>query len=304
MDPDFPITQPLEGLVHTCPSLEDHALDKNDLEHTCPLDIGRHRTDPQHDLGVLDQIPLETLNAVLVRRVSQRAMQVINSLPQFRTIIRHGISSLRGILSVEAGSRVCFLCCSEQTRYLPLSSAEVSRSFGLGRKLLTSLRKMRSVPGCYSPNENSCRTRLVLTDPESARRAGIAFHGSALAIEQHVTRAASMKMEVYCAKVARKARGVPGPTPRQPPSMSVRANPNVALAKRCMAIVCAPSLFSPIASSAEWGFHCVGCQRLSRSRPLHWRRKYTVDTFDDHILQCGPIVDDKHCSPDDKPLNQ
>lgn len=61
-----------------------------------------------------------------------------------------------------------------------------------------------------------------------------------------------------------------------------------------MAVVRAPSMSLP-AASKEWGFYCEGCRDQTRSRPLHWRRKYTVETFKDHILQHGHIVDGVHC---------
>ncbi|KAM3423853.1 hypothetical protein BST61_g1250 [Cercospora zeina] len=271
----------LEGLVYPYPNLKDYTLDENELERTCPLDLGRHHVDPQHDLGALNGLPLEILDDVLIqldlralmdfRAVNQRAMQVVDSIPQFRTIVKHSTSSLRGILSIEAGSdstcrdlyqalssarcelcndfggyiylldcsRVCFLCFSENDRYLPLSSVEVAHNYGLDRSHVARLRRMKSVPGCYSPNEKKCPTRLLLVDRESARGAGIAFHGSALAMEQHVARAASTKLEKQRERTARRLEGASGPD--QSPSLSVSGrNGRLLYAKRFMAIVRAP----------------------------------------------------------------
>lgn len=330
-----PIPRALEGAVYPCPNLRDFTLDENDLERTCPLDLGHHSLDPQCALGMLDELPLEILSEILAqvdirslmdfRRVNQRAMQVVDSISQFRTIVRHCPNSLRGILSVEAGSyiscqdlyctlrtsrcekcddfggyiyvldcsRVCFLCISERHEYLPLSASDAIRSFGINRMLLASLHSMRSVPGCYSPNQRNCRTRLLLIDSESARRAGVARHGSVLAMEQHVARAASKSLEEYHKRVSQKAAGVPGPVPRQPPSAMVRGK-RTGDARRFMAAVHAPWVDMPT-NSAEWGFHCVGCERQYRCRPLHWRRKYIVNTFNDHILECGRIINGSHC---------
>ncbi|KAF2207767.1 hypothetical protein CERZMDRAFT_50397 [Cercospora zeae-maydis SCOH1-5] len=290
MVPNIRIPKSLEGLVYPYPNLKDYTLDENELERTCPLDLGRYYVDPQYDLGTLDGLPLEVLDDVLVqldlrslmdfRAVNQRAMRAVDAIPQFRTIVKHSASSLRGILSIEAASdstcqdlyqaissprcelcndfggyiyllncsRVCFLCFSENDRYLPLSPFEVTYNYGLDRNHIVGLRRMRSIPGRYSPNEKDCPTRLLLVDRESARGAGIALHGSALAMEQH----------------------------------------------RFMAIVRAPYVSLPD-NPAEWGFHCAGCERKYRSRPLHWRRKYASDTFDLHIRQCGSVINGEHC---------
>jgi hypothetical protein len=277
-------------------------------------------------------IQLDIASLMTFRSVSQRAMQVVDSIPQFRTIVRHSLSSLRSIISVEAGpyitcqdlcrvigdfrcedcndfagyiyvlncSRVCFLCFSKKDRYLPLTPSEACRAFGIDRRLAMASRKLKSVPGCYSPNEKASSTRLILIDPESARVAGIAFHGSALAMEQHVARVASEQSAKYRERLSRRADGEPGPSPRQPPRPAGVARSLTSFAKRFMAVVRAPSVAS-LEASTEWGFHCVGCERQYDRRPLHWRRKFTMDTFGDHLVQCGPILSDKHVLPQSSP---
>ena len=47
-------------------------------------------------------------------------------------------------------------------------------------------------------------------------------------------------------------------------------------------------------NAVEWGFHCVGCEDKHIDRPLHWRRKYCVETFNAHIEECGSVHDRKH----------
>ncbi|CZT21520.1 uncharacterized protein RCC_07383 [Ramularia collo-cygni] len=327
MNQESPTAVSLEGLVYPHPNLTDHTLDDNDLERNCPLDLGRHHVQPRHDLGALDGLPLEILSAILVdtplrslmefRRVNQRAMQVVDSIPQFQTCTRYTLAPLRGILSINAGShttcqdlfralitskceecedfagfiylldctRVCLLCFSEKQRYVPLSSAEVLRHYGLNRGRLASLIGMRSVPGCYSPNEKTVPARLELFDQASARHAGIQLYGSAVAMEQHTSQTAARKFE----KRRASSSGRPASTP-------ARGNPRSSFAKRFMAVVRAPTVDVSI-GSVEWGFHCLGCKRQYRKPPLHWRRKYTIQTFEEHVRECGPIVDGEHVLP-------
>jgi len=110
---DSPI---VEGMTYRRPNLKDFTLDDNSLTHTCPLDYHRHHLDPKHDLGVLDELPLELLEFVLVqidlrsltdfRRINNRAMQVVDPILEYRLMQRHAPDLLRGILSVELGLHI------------------------------------------------------------------------------------------------------------------------------------------------------------------------------------------------------
>lgn len=320
----------IEELTYRRPNLTDFALDDNNLAWHCPLDNERHHTTPKFTLGILDMLPLEVLSATLVqldlrsltdfRRVNRRAMEVVDSVPQYKTIVVHAPASLRGILSIETGlwiscqdlyekictaeceqcgdfggflylitcKRVCFLCLSEEPNYLPLLRSDAIRRFGLNPNLVASSPHMRSIPGYYSPNEKISRARLTLVDFEFARRAGIALHGSVSLMEQHVSHLANKRLEKYHERLSRRVAGAE-PNPRRPPSGDAwdgrSSNP-----RRFMAIVHAPWL-NLRTKSLEWGFHCVGCQKKYERRPLHWRRKFTTGTFNDHIRQCGDIMD-------------
>lgn len=324
----------LEELTYHRPNIEDQTLDDNDLAEGCPLDNGRHLITPKFSLGALDSLPLELLSAILVqtdlrsltdfRRVNQRAVEVVDSIPEYKAIVANAPDSLRGILTIETGRwitchdlyeklctaeceqcgdfggflyiatcrRVCFICLSEKPNYLPLLRSEAVRKFGLDRSLLASSPYLKSIPGCYSPGWKSVRTRLTLVDPDSARRAGIALHGSVSAMEQYVSAMASKKLEEYRKRVASKAASAPDSTSRRPRSEDSfdgqMSNP-----RRFMAVVRTPWL-DLRTKSLEWGFHCVGCERQYRCRPMHWRRKFTRGTLLDHIRECGDIIDRAH----------
>lgn len=94
---------------------DDSAADK--LHIQCPLDnrLGIGASAPaRHSLGKLDQLPDELLCRILLfadipsltlfRRVNRRAMQIVNSIPQYDAIIRQCPDVIRAILATEANA--------------------------------------------------------------------------------------------------------------------------------------------------------------------------------------------------------
>jgi hypothetical protein len=65
---------------------------------------------------------------------------------------------------------------------------------------------------------------------------------------------------------------------------------------RFVAIVRMPWL-NKESQQLEWGFHCVGYEKLSRP-PLHYRRQFTTASFRQHLEQCGEIQNQKHARAD------
>jgi hypothetical protein len=322
----------LEGQAYYYPSrMKDFTIDDNDLTRTCPLDNHKHHIDPKHDLGALDTLPVELLGLVLLqtdlcslidfRLINNRAMQVVDSLIEHKSIQRHAPDLLRGILSVEMGPhisiqtlfatlkgfkcedcgdfagfiylltcrRVCFYCFTEKPMYFPLTIPEAERKFGIHRRLLTPLPAVKTLPGRYSPDKFKRKARLTLIDSESARQIGIAYHeGSSALMESRVATAESKKMDSWRMKVEADSQGDTGATPRRRrPAAIVQEGPYED-PRRFMTIVHAPWI-RQATNAAEWGFHCVGCNNY---RPLHWRRKYCAETFDEHIKECRRIFSD------------
>jgi hypothetical protein len=224
-------------------------------------------------------------------------MWLVESLPQYKAIRKHAYNALRGIIYIEAGQwttcemlyeklctaeceecgdfggylyiltckRVCFLCLSEDKQYLPLRYRHAIRKLGLKRPILRTLPNMKCIRGTYSPNEKKVRAHLKLVDSNCARSAGITLHGSISAMERYVS-----SMEV------------------QDPFDGKSGNP-----LRFVAIVRTPWL-NESSQELEWGFHCTGCQRSHISRPLHFRRKFTIGSFKEHLRECGNIRHGKH----------
>lgn len=324
-------TAQLEALTY--PEIVANTLDDQGLARRCPLDNGRHEGIPAFDLGDLDKLPLELLSKALVqidlrsltdlRRVNQRAMEVVDSIMQYQVIVAHAPNSLRGILAIGTGQwitcqklydqlciadcdhcgafggylylvtckRVCFFCFSQVPDYLPLPPSDALQRFGLDRRIPKSVPRFRSIPGCYTREETDIRTRLTLVDSACARQAGIALHGSVSAMEQHATDVASMRRLAYAAKRMLKAEGALIPTPHRPPPAKAydgrETNP-----RRFLAIVRAPWL-DLRTRSLEWGFHCLSC--LYMDDPWQWTAKFTAETFHGHFEECGKKMEVGDC---------
>jgi hypothetical protein len=278
--------------------------------------------------NILPTLDVQSLMAF--RRVNRMAMEVVESTPQYKAVAKHAPSALRGIICVEAGKnmsletiheklctaeceecgdfggylyiltckRVCFLCLSQNIRFLPLLRSQAIRKFGLKRHMLRSLPCMTSIPGTYSPLELNRRERQHLVDYESAYLAGIAHHGSIAAMEQCAARIAAREEQRFQKKFSNlpldRSQSFLDqllsliPAPRRDFNDLLEGNP-----LRFMAIVHMPCLVKGT-RELEWGFHCIGCEDLDHSRPLHFRRKFTLATFTEHLEQHGNIRNRKH----------
>ena len=195
-----------------------------------------------------------------------------------------------GYLYLVTCRRVCFLCFTIKTEYLPLLRADAIRKFGLRREDIAALPSMKSVPGYYSPREIKWRARFTLIDHDAAREAGIAAHGSIGSMVQHAYEMKAKRLQQY---EARKALwGTDGPNLHRPRSNDFfdgySSNP-----KRFLGIIRAP-LLNPRTGSPECVFHCIACRPHHYLRPLHWRRVFTRESFEDHIRECGEIIHGQH----------
>ena len=332
----LPITSAphLDNLTYPHPNIEDFTLNDILSASRFPRTKGPPFKLSQTNLGTVDVFPLEFLQMVLsqldlrtltdFRRVNQLAMEVVDSLLQYKTIATYAPIALRGILSIETGrwiscdtlyeklctaeceqcgdfggylyiltcKRVCFLCLSSDSKYLPLSHSEAVKNFGLDRSILNTLPQMRSIPGTYSPHRQQCNKRLALVDSESAYQAGITLHGSLIAMRQYVSDIAAQKLRESVEGLLR------GSTPRRPRTEDIFDGLS-GDGLRFVAIIRTP-WFNRASRKLVWGFHCIGCEtchsrwRFHSRRSLHWRRKFTVESFIEHIEQCGNIENGEH----------
>lgn len=314
-------------------NLNDHTLDDNlpplqaQPQNNC-LD-----PPPTASLGALDRLPIELLQEILIqldlstfmafRCTNRRAKELADHLPQYKAITTNARNALRGILRIGTSRwitckslfeklrtsacehcgdfggylyiltcrRVCFLCFSQDKRYLPLRPGQACRKFGLERGIIQTLPCMRVIPGIYSPNEKKAN-ETTLVDYESAFDAGIARHGSSGAVDEFVAAVAAKKLQAHRMRVLQAQQSGSSRRTRMPPVADPfdmkSANP-----LRFVAIVRVPWLNRTSQDGVEWGFYCVGCGRSS-DFPLHWRRQFTPESFDQHIMQCGDIIDGNH----------
>jgi hypothetical protein len=324
----------LHDLTYPRLNLNDDTLDDNLPSPNSQPEPGCLRLPPRANVGVLDALPPELLQEILSQldlrtltdftRVNRRALELVNSLPQYKAINTHALNALRGILSIETGrwityttlyeklctpgceqcgdfggylylltcKRVCFLCLSQDRLYLPLSPRRATWKFGLDSRIISTLPHMRVIRGIYSPNEKKVGAPSVLVDYGSALRAGISLHGSLSAMNKYVADMEAQKLQAYNARVAAvQQSGSSRGRMRQPrtldPFDAQSGNP-----LRFVAIVRVPWLRRTL-QKLEWGFHCVGCEKSCRP-PLHYRRKFTAASFDDHLKQFGNIQGGKH----------
>jgi len=270
------------------------------------------------------------------RYVNRRAKEVTGSMPQYRAVSTHARTALTGILKIETGrwitcetlykklctgkcekcgdfggylylltcKRACFLCFSNDRKYLPLLVSEAVRKFGLQGGIVETLPQMISLPGIYSHEDLESHQRYILTDYESACLAGIAFHGSASAMRQHVAdNVGALELpediKTLSETIAEGSRfstvRVGWPQIDDPfDDLDGKGNPF-----RYMATVRTPWLNTASQDSQEpqeleWGFHCVGCHNAYPYEPPDWRRIFNVESFIAHLTERGRIIDGQH----------
>lgn len=192
---------------HCRPKLRivDHILDDAELSTQCPLDNGKHVMVPKRSVGQLDLLPPELINQVLrmldiptlaaFRRVNQRALLLVDSLPPYRRLWALCPTILRAVVSINATSfscatlfqvlttekcetcslfggflylitckRVCYFCFTTRKEYFPVSLTLAARQTKLPKKALSGLPQVRSLPGRYTAIAKLSRNRVTLVD--------------------------------------------------------------------------------------------------------------------------------------------
>ncbi|CBX92668.1 hypothetical protein LEMA_P053740.1 [Plenodomus lingam JN3] len=325
------------GLAYSKLRINDHTLD----EHLAPSSFGSFHSwahpSASQDLGALDRLPLELLHETLLhldirtlfdlRNVNRRALELVDSVPQFKAIITHAPNALRGLLQIGTGRwttikvlhtrlctpecehcgdfggylylmtsrRVCFLCLTQLRQYLPLRIRNAKRDFRLDKATVERLPSMRVIPGRYSPNEKLAPC-TVLVDYESAFCAGIERDGSESALQKHASDTVEQNLGnsgTGTTATAHQSTSMMGRIHdfRTPPIDARSGNP-----LRFVAVVHMP-WFNNQSKEVDWGFHCLGCKESGRA-PFHYRRRFWAASFDEHIKQCGTIRNGRHVTVD------
>lgn len=317
---------------------EDYTLDYNLPAQSDLPGLRPHRKPPVFNLGVLDKLPLELVQELLAfldlcslaqfRRVNRRALNVVDCIPQYKTITTYTPLALQCIRAVGTGQwiscntlyeklctaeceecgdfagylyiltcvRICFLCLSRNIKYTPLRPSQAEAKFGLNAKVLRNLPRMKAVPGKYSPKQKNIQEPLVLVDMESAKQEGILLHGSASVMRQHVYNTYNqmwqekLKLDKSCIEEETQMLRFHH---LRAQLKEYRFDGTPANPLRFLAIIRIP-WFNRVSQELEWGFHCIACQDSYHSRSLYPRRKFTAASFGEHLRQYGSIRDGKH----------
>lgn len=290
-----------DGVTYTDQRICDNTLDNAQLATRCPLDNVR-RSDTsipaRFAVGQLDQLPTELLTQVLLdtdipsltgfRRVNRRAMELVDSIPQYAAIIKHCPDIIRAILSIQADA----FDCRELYRVLSTTRCSTCERFG-DRIYLINCRRV-----CYF-----CFTRHLEFFPLTIGRASSFFASSkAITSRQHLRVANPPSIlslpGQYCAawtsrggNLARKRLRlfdrravIQDLTNSSPPKLDKTTREPL----RFMAIITAPYLFDS-GRQADWGYFCLGCGEEKEEETRHFRIKYTREEVLEHIAKHGPV---------------
>ncbi|KAK0368428.1 F-box domain-containing protein [Colletotrichum limetticola] len=292
--------------TYTKQNICDNTLDDAQLVTRCPLDRGRF-TDasnpPRYSAGQLEQLPAELLVQVLLyidlpsltrfRRVNRRAMELVDSIPQYDAIVKHCPNIIRAILSIQADAfdcdvlyatlsttrcstcerfgdhlylidcrRVCYFCFTRRLEYFPLTIGRASSFFTPDgtqqRSAITSRQRLRAAnpPSILSLPGRYC-TSWTSEGGNLVRKRLQLFDRQA--VIQDLTGSGLPKLDK---------------TTREP--------------QRFMAIITAPYLFDS-GRQADWGCFCLGCKEEKEEKTKHFRIKYTREEVSEHIARYGPV---------------
>ncbi|KAH8754776.1 hypothetical protein F5883DRAFT_431145 [Diaporthe sp. PMI_573] len=281
---------------------------------------------PTVGLGILDSLPLEVLNVVIsvldiaamsrFKAVNRRAFQVVNAHPQVQLLIWQAQEVLRGFFAVKLAAtvtvetlvarlaesrcvecgdfggymylltleRFCAWCAQKTDRIVAVQELVALARFGLTPEALRSIPRFEKFPAPthHEPDEGKY---LPLFDRESVLKAAIARHGS----EEAMTEEDALPKALQKAEEEREL------------STSCQ-DPHISQSLRCAALLRVPWLNTK-RRIAEWGFHCVGCLHRrwlhtavprDNDKQTYFRRDFLVSTFEGHLEEFGPILDDGH----------
>ncbi|KAH8702829.1 hypothetical protein GQ44DRAFT_631205 [Phaeosphaeriaceae sp. PMI808] len=314
-------------------NLDDHTLDKNLPEYATPL----QRKPAKRNAGVLETLSLELLQLILaqldlrsvlnVRYVNRRCADLVDSLPELRTIARYGQNALRGSLAINTAAtisveklyqqlfkksckncgdfapylylitcaRVCFHCLSNADQYCPLGIDLIKRKYGLNYNVIQSLPQMRCLPGVYSPGGCKIPRALALYDAWSALQAAVTYHGSSDNVKTYIENSQAESMALHHRKTQEATEPSSRSSRLRKPASLFPYDRKSSNPRRFVAVIELP-VINKTSKAVDWGFYCKAC-RNANEWPRHWRVRYDEETFEQHILACGSIEHGIHQVP-------
>lgn len=221
--------------------------------------------------------------------------------------------------------RVCFYCFTNAKAYCPLTPAEAWQEFGLSAHELSTVPRMRSVPGYYAEDPSSndhiadmvvsarpilCKATFTLLDREAIRQLAVLFHANRSAefltaerrdFPRQTPMIGTAQADIVTGEHQENGNAAAGVSRTrwqrigsvfalgyEPPDWRLH---NV---RRWMGVIKAP-FYNEHDKRTEEGFCCRACNNLV-GRETYWRRKFNNARWREHIEALGEIVDGKHVS--------
>ena len=296
----------LPNSAYTKQNICDNTLDNAQLETRCPLDNGRYADVSilsRYSAGQLDQLPAELLIQVLLqidipsltrfRRVNRRAMELVDSVPQYAALIKHCPNIIRAILSIQADAfdcgtlcstlstnrcstcerfgdhlylidccRVCYFCFTRRPEYFPLTIGQASSFF--------------TPNGTQRRNAVTSRQLLRVANPPSILSLPGRYCTAWGSDGGNLVRKRLQLFDRRAVVHSLAGSGLPklDKTTREP--------------RRYMAIITAPYLLDA-GRQADWGYFCLGCGEEKEEKTRHFRIKYTREDMLEHGARYGPV---------------
>ena len=311
-----------------CSPLDDYGLSVH-----CPLDNGRHTLEPKCSIGALVVLPLEILFDVLVRldlktltdfrRVNQRAMEVVDSTPEYKAIVTNVPNFLRVILGLKTGPwiscqllndkfldsrceycndiggylylltcrRVCFICYQKKKyQFCPVDWYEAERHYGIWVDEDTMIAE-----SIYDGN------RILVPHMTVPKRFGLEYqepsdlcyldHNSLLSVASDPYVYFIYPEDSDSDEPVRMYNWYSENMIRRFKSSEVHLFKDLqdheCSAQQVLATIRAP-WWNQTEKCVEWGFHCRACQDPI-SYPKYGMRLFTAATFGEHIKELGGI---------------
>lgn len=300
-------------ITFTKEHVERHkTLDDGQLARQCPLDNARSinnttTSSPRCSVGQLDQLPSEMLISVLLfvdipsltrfRRVNRRAMDLVDSVPQYAALIKQCPGVVRATVSLEADAfdcntlyetlgtiecstcerfgdylylidcrRVCFVCYTTRLEYFPFTSARAARLYAAAAP---------------SDGSNASANRRSI-ESANRRRLHLAKLPTVMSIPgEYSIRSTSRKKRVELVD-RRSVVGVDMDQGR--PKQDVTTGESL----RFMTIIPAPHLFDA-GRQVDWGVFCLGCRHKYDKTGQYTGTGHTQKQLAAHMERYGPL---------------
>ncbi|KIM31447.1 hypothetical protein M408DRAFT_21481 [Serendipita vermifera MAFF 305830] len=180
--------------------------------------------------------------------------------------------------------RVCVPCVRKDPAYMPMTVADATIAFGLGKKMLETIPIVKTLPGEYGLWTSTRRRQMLLLSEQWAREAALIVHGGEDGLSAYLRKASTKStMIAYQHRMARRnALGC--------------ANKTLDNISRYLATAFMPVLLQRATGEVSEGVFYTGCRIASEGRTLSGQQKellidrreqsYSPSCFLLHFREC------------------